>query len=229
MSKPIMPKPKGTVQVDLATFQQWQHFTRLLTEAQSKIVDQQVAFDVTKLTTALTYGLQLSDSSLTAKVVGCDGQAEPQSVVSGNHYTLWPRIDGGVDLVEERGSIELKKGTLTEKDIRQSGLVGGDVVTAVIDDAKHVSAVKKVNQVPIETDLVTLSRATVENGDILGLAGRLVVTHNSSTTITDPSGMPYPYVIPQPIVDQFHVRVDDSVDLRWYRDELLTIRLIWKY
>ncbi|VDG31992.1 hypothetical protein MUDAN_DOGOELCO_01283 [Lactiplantibacillus mudanjiangensis] len=225
MSKPIMPSTNGTVQIDLKAYQQWQQLTKLLVAAQVESKDRIVKFDAKKLTTALTYGLQLSDSALRAEIV--NGSAP--SVIPQSHYTLWPRVEGGVDLVWSNGDKTIKKGLLSEIELRQKALIGGDIVSAKINDAKQVSDIRKLDHVNIESELMTLTRAFIESGDMLGMPERLIVTHNNKTTLVDDSGMPYPYVIPQSVVAQMQLQVGDQVDLRWYAHDLMTMRLIWRY
>ncbi|MFD1420688.1 hypothetical protein [Lactiplantibacillus songbeiensis] len=84
-------------------------------------------------------------------------------------------------------------------------------------------------QVTLNNDLDGLSHALVEAGDELGLPGHLMVSHNQTTTLTDSSGMPYPYVIPAAVVTAFKLKAGDQVDLRWYHDELMTMQVIWRY
>lgn len=225
MSKPIMPSTNGTVQIDLKTYQQWQQLTKLLVAAQVESKDRIVKFDAKKLTAALTYGLQLSDSALRAEIV--NGSAP--SVIPQSRYTLWPRVEGGVDLVWSNGNKTIKKGLLSEIELRQKALIGGDIVSAKINDAKQVSDIRKLDHVNIESELMTLTRAFIESGDMLGMPERLIVTHNNKTTLVDDSGMPYPYVIPQSVVAQMQLQVGDQVDLRWYAHDLMTMRLIWRY
>lgn len=237
MTKPILPTPTGTVQIELKAYEQWQQLVTLLTNAQQTATGNQVNFDVVKLEAALTYGLQLTSPELSAKITtdkGVSKQKTPQAEIKWQpdqvyRYILWPRVEGGADLILQDGKPETKYGQLTEVELRRLDLQGGDVVTAVIENMKQVHEIQLVDHVTLETGLITLDQGIVEAGDITGLPGHLVVTHNATTVLTDDSGMPYPYVIPKPIVMQKQIKEGDHVDLRWYQGELMTICLIWRY
>lgn len=222
MSKqPIVQMPNGTVQLDLATYQQWQQVMTLINDANCGMTAQQVQFDTAKVEAMLTYCVGLTQPGKTAQLVTHSAKATTKLIVS-------PTVAGGADLLADDPS-HAKQSQLSEATLRQYHLHAGDVIAVTLRADGQVDELQKVAQVTLNNDLDELSHALVEAGDELGLPGHLMVSHNQTTTLTDSSGMPYPYVIPAAVVTAFKLKVGDQVDLRWYHDELMTMQIVWRY
>jgi len=219
--KPIIPVPIGTVQLDLATFRQWQQVMTMINAASCGATDQQVQFDPAKIESMLTYCVGLTQPGKTAQLVTNAAKATAKLIVS-------PTVAGGADLLAD-DQAHAKQSQLSEATVRRYHLHAGDVIAMTVDANGQVAELQKVGRVDLHNDLDGLAQAVVEAGDELGLPGHLVVSHNQTTTLTDGSGMPYPYVIPAAVVAAFKLKAGDRVDLRWYHDELMTMQIIWRY
>ncbi|MFD1420689.1 hypothetical protein [Lactiplantibacillus songbeiensis] len=133
--KPIIPVPSGTVQLDLATFRQWQQVMMMINAASCGATDQQVQFDTAKIESMLTYCVGLTQSGKTAQLVTHAVKATTKLIVS-------PTVAGGADLLADDQS-HAKQSQLSEAIMRRYHLHAGDVITVTLSPMVMLMSYKR--------------------------------------------------------------------------------------